>query len=56
MLNYLNEPGKLSDGSGSRSQEFQKTPSGLPLISSNLYIFSLISVQIIKGAHHSRRS
>lgn len=32
-------------------QEFEKPPSGLLPISSNLCIFSLISAKIIKGAH-----
>ena len=30
---------------------FKKNLSGLPLISAYLYILSLISVQVIKGAH-----
>ena len=33
-----------------------KNPSELPLISSYQYIYSLITVQLIKGAHQSLRS
>ena len=59
MLKRYLEGGRKGLGESSRGNEYQKEIDDLKrlvgdqaLVSSNLYIFSLISVQIIKGAHH----